>query len=123
MGQLATAPRTLLTSCRLLILRRFHFSNKRRHDYIQRLPLLVKFRNYLEFSDFCAPDYGQHFGLQSPQGDTCLPKQMSPDDSDDDDFDDDEFSSDQMSSDDTGREESYSQQSRLLTQYDEFWPW
>ncbi|KAL8564121.1 hypothetical protein ACOMHN_035726 [Nucella lapillus] len=81
MIQLATTPRTLLSSCRLQILRHFHFRDKKRQKRLQRLPLMVPLKNYLEFSDFCHPDYGQHVALplQSPRSDD------SSDDTDDDD--------------------------------------
>ncbi|KAL8615249.1 hypothetical protein ACOMHN_050290 [Nucella lapillus] len=85
MMKLAATPRTLLSSCRLLVLRHFHFSNKKRLGYIQRLPLLPKFKNYLEFSDFCDPDYGQHveLPLPTPQGGKSTSEQTSSDDTDD----------------------------------------
>ncbi|KAL8565409.1 hypothetical protein ACOMHN_029102 [Nucella lapillus] len=95
MGQLATTPHSLLSSCRLLILRHFHFSNKKRQVYIQRLSLPVPLKNYLEFSDFCHPDYGQQVTLPPPslQDDDSLSEERSSDDTDDDDFSSEEMSS------------------------------
>ncbi|KAL8572807.1 hypothetical protein ACOMHN_024983 [Nucella lapillus] len=89
MRKLTVTPHSLLSSCRLLILRHFHFSNKKRQVYIQRLPLPVPLKNYLEFSDFCDPDYGQHVTLALPSiqdDDWFFSEQTSSDETDDDGF-------------------------------------
>ncbi|KAL8570761.1 hypothetical protein ACOMHN_006911 [Nucella lapillus] len=101
--QLVTTPRTLLSSCRLLILRYFHFRDKKRQRRLQH-QLSVPLKNYLEFSDFCHPDYGQHLALSfhSSQGhdlscDRLIFDDTGHDDSSSVNTSDEEFSSEQRS--------------------------
>ncbi|XP_076453711.1 uncharacterized protein LOC143288923 [Babylonia areolata] len=71
--EVVSTPRALLSSCRLLIAHRFHYSDKRRHRHLDLLPLPVPLKNYLEFSDLCDPDYKKnvqsHLRAVNTQGD------------------------------------------------------
>ncbi|KAL8591492.1 hypothetical protein ACOMHN_000507 [Nucella lapillus] len=59
--RVALTPRSLVSSCRLLISRRFQ--DKRRHQHICRLPVPDAMKKYLEFLDFLDPDFGRHVEL------------------------------------------------------------
>ncbi|XP_076451165.1 uncharacterized protein LOC143287036 [Babylonia areolata] len=59
MREVVSTPRTLQSSCRLMISHRFHYSDKRRRPHLGLLPIPEPLKNYVEYSDLCDPDYGK----------------------------------------------------------------